>query len=117
VKVRRGRLNSDLAVEMSFEDQGSGIKPDDARKLFIPFFTTKTEGTGLGLAISERIVREHAGELVIESAPGSGTRIALRLPAAEAAGDAPPPRLDEETTIGDPDAAASGPIISAPIPT
>jgi two-component system, NtrC family, sensor histidine kinase HydH len=110
VKVRRGRLNSDLAVELSFEDQGSGIKPDDARKLFIPFFTTKTSGTGLGLAISERIVRGHSGELVIESAARSGTRITLRLPADET----PTPSLDEETTLGEPDAK---PIISAPIPT
>jgi signal transduction histidine kinase len=110
VKVRRGRLNSDLAVELSFEDQGSGIKPDDARKLFIPFFTTKTSGTGLGLAISERIVRGHSGELVIESAARSGTRITLRMPADET----PTPSLDEETTLGEPDAK---PIISAPIPT
>jgi signal transduction histidine kinase len=93
VKIRRGRLTSDLAVEISFEDQGSGIKPEDARKLFIPFFTTKTTGTGLGLAISERIVRGHAGELVIESAPGSGTRISLRLPAEE-----PPATPSDEDT-------------------
>jgi signal transduction histidine kinase len=85
VRVRRGRLTSDLAVEISIEDEGSGITPDAARKLFIPFFTTKTTGTGLGLAISERIVRGHAGELVIESVAGSGTRLSLRLPAVEAA--------------------------------
>ncbi len=111
VRIRRGRLNADVAVEISIEDQGSGITKNDARKLFIPFFTTKTEGTGLGLAISERIVRAHAGELVIESAPRSGTRIALRLPAQA---QEPQGLLDEQTTMIAP--AGAGPIISAPIP-
>ncbi len=80
VRVKRGSIGAGPAVELIFEDEGSGISPDNASKLFIPFFTTKTQGTGLGLPICERIVREHGGELEVDSLPGTGSRFTLRLP-------------------------------------
>ncbi len=80
VRIQRGLLQTADCVELSFEDEGSGIRAQDAPNLFIPFFTTKAEGTGLGLAISERIVREHGGEIEIESIEGQGTRFSVRLP-------------------------------------
>jgi len=82
VRIKRGHLSTANCVELSFEDQGIGIKAKDAPNLFIPFFTTKAAGTGLGLAISERIVREHGGEIEIESVAGEGTRFCVRLPVA-----------------------------------
>ena len=67
-------------VEILLEDTGEGIEAENIAKLFIPFFTTKAQGTGLGLPICERILREHRGEIEIESSPGEGTRFTLRLP-------------------------------------
>ncbi len=80
VRVKRGSVAGGQVVELVFEDEGDGIRQTDAGKLFIPFFTTKTEGNGLGLPICERIMREHGGEIEIESTAGRGTRFSLRLP-------------------------------------
>lgn len=80
VRVRRGSISSRRCVEIVLDDEGCGIERSDARKLFIPFFTTKSSGTGLGLPICERIMREHDGEMEIESIIGEGTRFTLRLP-------------------------------------
>ena len=70
-------------VEIVVEDDGGGI-PDEVRpKIFDPFFTTKApgDGTGQGLAmVHSIIVRQHAGTIAIESAPGPGTRVVLRIP-------------------------------------
>jgi len=80
VRIRRGSVSSPRYVEIILDDEGCGIDRADARKLFIPFFTTKTSGTGLGLPICERIIREHNGEIEIESILGEGSRFTLRLP-------------------------------------
>jgi signal transduction histidine kinase len=80
VRTKRGHISSATWVELLIEDGGVGISADDIGKLFIPFFTTKVQGTGLGLPICERILREHRGEIEIESVPGRGTRFILRLP-------------------------------------
>jgi signal transduction histidine kinase len=83
VRTKRGHISSPTWVELLIEDGGVGISADDIGKLFIPFFTTKVQGTGLGLPICERILREHRGEIEIESVPGRGTRFILRLPIPE----------------------------------
>jgi signal transduction histidine kinase len=49
-------------------------------KLFRPYFTTKTSGSGLGLLIVRRIVREHGGEISVESHEGAGVTLTIRLP-------------------------------------
>ena len=87
VRVRRGSISSPRCVEIVLDDEGCGIERADARKLFIPFFTTKASGTGLGLPICERIMREHDGEMEIESIVGEGTRFTLRLPLEPLADD------------------------------
>lgn len=74
-KARRAR-----AVEIRVTDTGVGIAPEDVGNLFVPFFTTRHDGTGLGLAISRRIVREHGGELDLDTALGRGTTFFVRLP-------------------------------------
>ena len=74
-------------VVVCVEDDGCGIAPDVISHIFDPFFTTKSvgEGTGLGLSIAYQIVRNHGGELSVESAPGRGTCCRVELPVAELA--------------------------------
>ncbi len=61
-------------------DDGVGIDPIAARRIFDPFYTTRSGGTGLGLANVERIVRAHGGTIGVESTPGAGTSFTIRLP-------------------------------------
>jgi signal transduction histidine kinase len=67
-------------IRLTFTDDGKGIQPDDIAKIFQPYFTTKDVGIGLGLAITERIIREHGGEIIVESSPGRGTTFTVMLP-------------------------------------
>src|ERR1700757_169333 len=67
-------------VSVSFSDTGGGISPQDMTKVFKPYFTTKSAGSGLGLLIVRRIVREHGGEIEIESNEGKGVRVSIHLP-------------------------------------
>ncbi len=73
------RCEKDKAL-LEFCDNGSGIEPENLEKIFEPFFTTRARGTGLGLAITKQIVDQHQGEIRIESTPGEGTRVTIRLP-------------------------------------
>jgi signal transduction histidine kinase len=68
------------SLRIAVEDEGSGIPRENLDRLFLPFFTTKPKGTGLGLAIAQGIVREHGGEIGVDSAPEKGTRVWLELP-------------------------------------
>lgn len=70
-------------VTIHLSDTGSGIKPEDQRRLFEPFFTTKAAGTGLGLAISRAIARAHGGDLELESTSKRGSVFRLTMPAME----------------------------------
>jgi PAS domain S-box-containing protein len=84
VRVFSGQMESGgAAVVVEFADTGTGITPADLTKIWEPFFTTKPEGkgTGLGLAICRRIVKEHKGTISIESEPGRGTTVRIKLPA------------------------------------
>jgi two-component system, NtrC family, sensor kinase len=74
----------DGAAVLTVADQGPGIPADVLPHVFDPFFTTKRQGTGLGLSIAQAIVDAHGGRLVIDSAPGRGTRVSLRLPRTKA---------------------------------
>jgi len=69
-------------AELVIADQGIGVLPENMDRLFDPYFTTRNDGTGLGLAIADRIVADHGGTITVESAPDSGTRLIVRLPAA-----------------------------------
>jgi two-component system, sporulation sensor kinase E len=70
----------DAHVLVIFSDSGGGISPENLSRVFEPYFTTKTSGTGLGLLIVRRIVREHGGELSIQSEEGKGLTLTIRLP-------------------------------------
>lgn len=68
-------------VEIAVEDDGPGIPPEDAERIFQPFYTTKSKGSGLGLALVRRIVEAHGGVVDVSSRPGEGARFVLTLPA------------------------------------
>lgn len=78
----RTRMN-DYEYVISIEDNGTGISPEHMGALFEPYRTTKTSGSGLGLLIVRRIVREHGGEITIESEENRGTRVIIHLPRTE----------------------------------
>ena len=65
-------------------DTGPGMPADVLAQVFEPLFSTKSFGTGLGLPTVKQIVEQHGGTIAIASAPGSGTRITIRLPLAAA---------------------------------
>ncbi|MBU1273783.1 MAG: HAMP domain-containing protein [Proteobacteria bacterium] len=67
-------------VRLALEDNGVGITPEQQASIFDPFFTTKDAGTGLGLTLSLGIVEGHGGQLEVESRPGQGTTVMIRLP-------------------------------------
>jgi len=71
------------AVELRIEDTGQGIAVENLRRIFDPFFTTRTvgEGTGLGLSICYGIIRDHGGQISVESRVGHGTTFTVLLPA------------------------------------
>jgi two-component system sensor histidine kinase PilS (NtrC family) len=69
-------------VEIAVADTGVGIPPDVLERVFEPFFTTKRTGSGLGLPTVHRIVENHGGSLSLESRPGAGTVVRVRLPDA-----------------------------------
>ena len=71
-------------IDVAVADDGVGIPHEALDRIFDPFFTTKPNGSGLGLAMVHRMVGDHGGVVRIESSVGVGTRIQLRLPAAEA---------------------------------
>ncbi|HEU5080909.1 MAG TPA: ATP-binding protein [Opitutaceae bacterium] len=73
------RVDDDF-VSLIFADTGSGIKQEDLVRLFQPYHTTKPGGHGLGLMIVQRIMREHGGQVGVESAEGVGTVVTLQFP-------------------------------------
>ena len=72
-------------VEVRIHDTGRGISAEQLPRVFDPFFTTRPVGggTGMGLAVCYGIVARHSGSIAIESQPGAGTTVTVRLPAAE----------------------------------
>lgn len=84
VAVRAYHDNASVVLEV--EDRGAGIAPEHLSRVFEPFFTTKPrgQGTGLGLSTALRTVEAHGGTIHIDSRLGEGTKVTVRLPAAEA---------------------------------
>jgi len=78
----RNGENEEGWVEVTVEDEGTGIPQETLDQVFDPFFTTKPEGSGLGLSTVHRSVEEHGGSLRLESVAGAGTRVRLWLPRA-----------------------------------
>jgi signal transduction histidine kinase len=82
---RGGRLTvkalyRDDCINILFEDTGPGIKEEDKRMIFEPFFSTKASSRGLGLATCSVIMEAHGGNINIESEIGKGTKVTVKLP-------------------------------------
>jgi two-component system, NtrC family, sensor histidine kinase PilS len=79
LRVTAGADEQHLVVTV--EDSGHGIGGSDVAHVFEPFFSTKPGGSGLGLALVHRIVKDHGGDVDVESTPGGGSTFSLRIPA------------------------------------
>jgi signal transduction histidine kinase/putative methionine-R-sulfoxide reductase with GAF domain len=75
-------------IQLSIQDSGMGIPPQDMDKLFDPFFSTREGGIGLGLSIAHRIIDQHHGRIEVESTPEKGTLFTIWLPLEQRSGDA-----------------------------
>jgi PAS domain S-box-containing protein len=109
LRERHPQVTADHTVCLTLRDNGSGMEEAVLKRIFEPFYTTKTfgRGTGLGLAMVHAIINSHNGAIVVESTPGSGTKFDLYFPQAPAKVPAAPP----------PPAPASSPAASlAPKP-
>jgi nitrogen fixation/metabolism regulation signal transduction histidine kinase len=86
------RLAGRDEIALTIADSGTGLDPDVRRRLFEPYFSTKSSGTGLGLAIVRRAVEAHHGRIEVESEPGRGTafRVVLETAARERPSETPP---------------------------
>ncbi len=86
LEIRVERSINSAYVRIAFRDSGVGIPAEIIDKIREPFFSTKPrgQGTGLGLSISDGIIRDHRGELTIESVEGEFTNIIIDLPTGEA---------------------------------
>jgi len=67
-------------LQVSIHDTGPGVNPDDAAKIFEPFYTTKATGTGLGLSVSYGIIQRHGGRIDVKGVPGEGATFTVSLP-------------------------------------
>jgi signal transduction histidine kinase len=66
---------------MVISDTGTGMTPDEIKRIFEPFSTTKSRGLGLGIPYAQKIIQQHGGQIVVESQPGQGTEVRIALPA------------------------------------
>jgi len=65
---------------ITITDNGVGIKSEDIKNIFVPFFTTRENGSGIGLSIARQIMRLHKGKISIESTYGEGSKVELSFP-------------------------------------
>ncbi len=79
VSLKKARKKSDC-LQITFADNGNGITPEIREHIFEPFYTTRKGGTGLGLSFVDKVIKEHGGEVEIQSEPQKGTRVTLYLP-------------------------------------
>lgn len=70
---------SGSGVQIVLQDTGKGMSTEEIEKIFKPFYSTKTRGSGLGLAIVDRVIKEHGGEIEVDSMPGKGTKFIIRM--------------------------------------
>jgi signal transduction histidine kinase len=75
----RAYVENEMAV-LIIKDNGPGIKPDDLKMIFRPFFTTKEKGSGLGLALVKKYINHLNGDISVESEYGKGCEVKIVLP-------------------------------------
>jgi signal transduction histidine kinase len=81
VSLAARRESAGHAIEV--RDTGRGIEPAELPRIFDLYYTTKPDGTGVGLAVTQQIVTAHGGTIEVDSRPGAGTAMTLRLPLGE----------------------------------
>ena len=67
-------------AKIEIADRGPGFSAEAGRRLYEPYFTTKSEGTGLGMALTNRIIIEHGGLITAENRAGGGAKVSIFLP-------------------------------------
>lgn len=83
---KKGRIeiltasSKDGYIEIAIKDTGCGINAKELKDVFNPFYTSKMAGAGLGLTIAHKIIRDHKGDVTIESQEGKGTVVSIKLP-------------------------------------
>jgi len=82
IEIAGENLPAQRRVELTIRDSGPGMTPDQLKRVFTPFYTTKPKGMGVGLALAKRIVERFGGRIRIDSAPGRGTAVRLSMPIA-----------------------------------
>ena len=82
-------------LQISISDTGIGIPEELLAKIFEPYFTTKESGTGLGLTITFKIIKEHNGEITVESKPSKGSTFTIHLPIPQPEQKSLPPWEDD----------------------
>jgi len=81
ISISTNKVKFEDYVEIKIADTGCGIPPENLRKIFEPFFTTKKgKGTGLGLSISLSYIKNHKGDIFVNSEVGKGTEVKIILP-------------------------------------
>jgi signal transduction histidine kinase len=78
ITIRLGK-NQAGRLKVSISDNGEGIAPEEADKIFIPFYTTKEDGSGIGLSLCRKIMRIHKGTISVISKPGEQTTFTLNF--------------------------------------
>jgi signal transduction histidine kinase len=76
----RRDANGKFWATIEVQDTGSGVRPEDLQRIFIPFFTTKSTGHGVGLALAHRVITDHGGTLTAGNAPDGGAVFTIKLP-------------------------------------
>ncbi len=83
IKAHLTHDDGNAAIEILLRDNGPGIPPEQAERVFDPYVTTKNKGTGLGLAIVKKIIEEHGGAIRLDMGFQEGAGFAIRLPLTE----------------------------------
>jgi signal transduction histidine kinase len=86
-----GRLSvvtiaEDASVQVRITDTGTGMNSEQLKKVFEPFYTTRSKGLGLGMTYARKVVEQHQGTIRIESQPGAGTTVEIVMPVQTGAG-------------------------------
>ncbi|PXA03740.1 hypothetical protein DDZ13_10620 [Coraliomargarita sinensis] len=109
-RLRHGEVPTLKAGEyvcIEVVDEGTGISPENMKRIFDPYFTTKDEGNGLGLASSYSIISSHNGAMTVESEVGKGTRFSVYIPRTEKT-EEPTPSPAEEAGKKEPEKIHQG---------
>ena len=77
MEIELGNLKKEKSYVLTIRDRGCGIKSEDVRKVFDPFYTTKVHGSGIGLSISKQFLKAAGGSIAIEPRKGGGTEVIL----------------------------------------